>query len=125
MSVFVVDNATYNKIAGTLDHHKRYGQASYIHHAVRDVDVKAFVQILRVANYASFEKRYREPSAVLPIQFTTQTPMNQFQLLKSLDCIRYQIEVKHQAEDTLEQIISGVQREIISNLPQYNAANWG
>lgn len=126
MSVFIVDDATYIKIAGTLDHHKRYGHAAHnIQHALRDVDVKTFVQILRFANYVSFEKPYQESAAVPPIRFSTQIPMNHYQLLKSLNCIQYQIEVKHQAEDTIERVISAVQYEIISTLPQYNAANWG
>lgn len=128
MSVFLVDDSTYQKVAASLVHYQRYGRYSTLTYELRDVNIAKFVETLRTANYKSYDERYRESSPIPPFTFQPTTPLQMFQLLKSLECIEYQtyqIELKHDAEHDLENIMTAIRKEIIRTLPQYEAAKWG
>ncbi|MBW5471590.1 hypothetical protein GPJ61_27775 [Brevibacillus formosus] len=134
MSVMIVKDTTYRKIAVTLC-------------TTRDVSIERFlisqayqnkieyrwqfveqeVERLREANYLSFNQLYKENCVVNPLPSFTGIGSYEslIDLLKALECIHYQIELKDFDDSFLTGLIQRLKDSIIADLPEYKEAQWG
>lgn len=152
MSVQVLDIKTYEQVLNRLFHYCQNSESGinnceYIRSqtsTMADFQYKEWILSLvrgwYKLNDKSYATKYTEGNATPEvadfINFKNTTkPINSFQCLKFLHCIRYNIELdtigrgklsieeKHEYGE-LEKIISSIQDSIISSLPQYDSSNW-
>jgi len=96
---------------------------------------KAFVKELYILNQKSYFEAYKHHKSVSEnfqlkeLEIKTIRAVSVHQLLKTLQCIRYQIEGKEfeesQTVKTLDEIINKIKDYIIEIIPEYEAAEWG
>lgn len=126
MSVMIVSDETYNKVASTLEHHKLYGRMYGVQKILWNVDIQKFIEKIRAANYQSYAERYREETEIPPFKFRQAITVNEYQLIKSLDCIAYNIELEQfDGSETLYKLMNAIRKHIVMRLPEYDNAAWG
>lgn len=130
MSAYIVEPKTINRVVSfcILDRDlcewiKIYGKY--------DLDTKQgqnkFANDLYQMNIEAVNQRYDEknPQELIVFQFV---PVNQFQALKSMQCLQYQCDEgdipNTELYKLLTQIIYMLEDKIISSLPQYEIAEW-
>lgn len=104
---------------------------------VSETELSDFMTSLMNLNYRSYDKKYRIKKAnrhiIMPYKFTVGfSDSSAYQLLKHLQCIKYQIEPEYckpnKAEKQhllfLDKLIDSVTSSIIGSLPEYNKAKW-
>lgn len=89
-------------------------------------------QMLQEANVAAVNDRYEEHSPVLNPSFVRvriPKPWTPVQLYKNLQCLRYQMAEGNVPEmeiyKELDALVGDLADIIVSNSPDYNAAEWG
>jgi len=92
--------------------------------------VKKFVRKLYQANLTTWNNRYNESDKMLDIFPATGKPFNEYQTLKTLQALHYNIEVEYAptAKKLLEQVeimIDEITNNIVINLGGYAVAQWG
>lgn len=126
MSVAVLSSETFVKLAATLQYQKEYGRISGIQYVLWNVDVEKFVDGLRQANARSFQEKNTEDVKLPEIKYCSTMPLNQFQLVKTMESIQYNIELDdYEGKDTLATLIFTVMKHIVRKLPEYEMAVWG
>ncbi|MDD9309810.1 hypothetical protein PUS82_00495 [Cytobacillus firmus] len=129
MSVFLVEDETFVKVFNTL--------ALNQNHLIKGLsegyglsDLKGEIERLHEANYRSYYMRYNEIPNYKPLVISERDFSrfdNPHQLLKSMECILYQIELDEKSFDYsfINRAIYLVTRSIIESLPEYDKAIWG
>ncbi|PKR83020.1 hypothetical protein [Heyndrickxia camelliae] len=93
--------------------------------------MKEDIQKLHTANYESYARLYKIPHFQYEPLVIKDNDYSRFdnlcQLLKSLECIRYNIELGPKEFDYtfIEKTIQVVKNAIIESLPEYEKAIWG
>jgi len=92
--------------------------------------LQGFFKSLIVLNAKSWNARYNENEPISNnLDFTRGKTLNPYQLLKSLECIAYQIEGDELTDSNtfgyLERMISELTGRILGNIPEYENAKWG
>jgi hypothetical protein len=80
-----------------------------------DTALRSFVQALRTANIKAYNERCHENEPVRILSFTPRAPFNAIDLIKALQCIRYNIDdqnVKGRAKRLEKLIIYLMERYI-------------
>jgi hypothetical protein len=129
MSVMMVHSKTYVKVFNSLV----LSQNWIVKQIVQNygfVGVKKEIQKLYEANYQSYAERYKIPVEIEPLVISDKNfdkCESLCQLLKSLKCIEYQIELDEKKFDYkfLRKSISIITSAIIEGHPDYQSANWG
>lgn len=81
---------------------------------------------LYLLNALSYADRYNEGiRPPKPLNFDKGKAQNPYQLLKSLECINYQIEVEDNPHvETLHKLIKELTHRLIESNPDYKTAKW-
>ena len=94
--------------------------------------IKQFILNIRKSNIISYHIRYNDPLISLNDDIFENITINPFSykgnicsLIKSLHCIRYQLEEELPINKTLDSLIDRFQQSIVMALPEYEAAEWG
>ena len=79
--------------------------------------------LLNALSYADrYNENFQEP---VKLRFDKGKKVSNWQLLKSLECIRYQIEVENNKNvETLDKLISELKNRLIDMIPEYKNAKW-
>ena len=114
----------------------QYGAKGYTPNAKEYEGIKRFVGVLRAQNSRAFHAaylhrddmgNYRTPKYNALREHDTlprkKEPLTPVQLLKSLECISYNLDA-HEVP-LLKTVINCLRSQIIDNLSEYKAANWG
>lgn len=127
MSVMIIRKETFEKIAATINFRRNRWHFDYPERVINN-----YVRSWFVANYESYGLRYNEDVSeylAQELDFKFYLPMNDYQLLKSLHCIRYNIEhdefEKTADYEVLGDVIERLTSDIIQDLPEYEEAEWG
>ncbi|MBK7380428.1 MAG: hypothetical protein IPJ03_15850 [Ignavibacteriales bacterium] len=82
---------------------------------------------LYLLNALSFADRYNGDIQTPPmLNFSKGKRVSNWQLLKYLECIDYQIEIENNPNvDTLKKLIEELKSRLISLIPGYKNAKWG
>jgi len=130
MSAYIVEPKTINRVVSycVIDRDLCEWIKFYHHYDLDTEEGKnKFANDLYKMNVEAVNQRYNEINTIKPIKFEF-TPVNQFQALKSMHCLRYQCEEGDVPETelfkVLDSIIHFVEHRIISSLPQYEIAEW-
>lgn len=129
MSVMTVNNQTYVKVFNTLFINQNYN-IKRIKESLGAKKLIDEIQKLHKANYESFTRSYKisdlqyEPLTIKDNDYSRFD--NLFQLLKSLKCIKYNIELEPKEFDYtfIDRAIEIVKDAIIESLPEYEKAIW-
>ena len=80
----------------------------------------------------SYNVRYNDPLISLNDDIFKNVTINPFSykgnicsLVKSLRCVRYQLEEELPINKTLKNLINRFQQSIVMSLPEYEEAEWG
>lgn len=129
MSVMMLSEKLYSTV---LDNIGRYHKQPYF--MPLRMDVEPIIPVLYLLNYKSYNARYREDNTTgfIPFRYCKDTvDISPFQLLKYLQCIRYQIEKNicvsfegKQAVNYLDEWIEGMTNGILRSIPEYENAKW-
>lgn len=127
MSVMMLSNKLYSTV---LDNLGRYQNCPYF--MPMRMDAEHLFPILYLLNHKSYTARYKgEPADFQPFKYCDKTAdINPCQLLKYLQCIRYQIEdvaatyEEKQAVKTLDTWIDNMTSGILRSIPEYEQAAW-
>lgn len=137
MSVLIVSDATYQKVANSLF---MPGDSGYLrircfiesyaeqkYWPTRWQAIEDEIEKLRKANYLSFEQRYKTSVSYIPLVYSgsRERCQNLPELLKALECIEYQIELNDFDFTFVRGLIEVIKDTIIENLPEYQNAYWG
>lgn len=124
MSVMILPDQTYQEVVRALQC-SRGDSVSYL---AGRYDITEEIEKLRVANTTCYNNRYKENIRLQSITYTTKhNGISNFQLLKSLECIRYQLEPEFVSfnEQFLDKLIHAVMADIIHDINEYEEADWG
>jgi len=144
MSVFIIEPKTIENICRTLESGDYFTNGSknmlysYLEYGYFFPDengndtnrIRSLLKKLYEINIISWNERYNEnePLETNIIDFNKGKPTNIYQLLKSLECLRYQIEGEILEQDSrvqdLDRLIEQITSKIINNLPEYENAKW-
>lgn len=128
MSVIVLTDKLYSVC---LDNIGRFHE--YPYNLPYRMDVEKTFETLRNMNHKSYAKRYDEDddSEELPYVYEPNSiKINEFQLLKYLQCIEYQIEPykmnfnERRSLSLLQEWIKNLMSGIVYNIPEYREAEW-
>ena len=92
--------------------------------------IQEFVTSLCDLNEQSYNKRYNKQTKAGEelskfINFRFKNPkINTYQMLKYLQCIQYNIELKHENVLILDKAINEISHRIINELPEYQTAKY-
>ena len=94
--------------------------------------IKQFILDIRKSNLISYHVRYNDPLISLNDDIFKNVTINPFSykgnicsLVKSLRCVRYQLEEELPINKTLKNLINRFQQSIVMSLPEYEKAEWG
>lgn len=129
MSVMIVKGETYVKLVNSIYLH---GENWIIDHALNGMDFEAVCNEFKKMHWAvkeSYNRRYRE-SGYRELKISDKDYSrfdNPCQILKSLECIKYQIELDEKEFDFifLNKMIETYKTVIIEGLDEYKEAQWG
>lgn len=149
MSSYICSPKHFNSIEYTLIERFKYNRNDYFdYNFSKDVQVvRDYVDSLREINVLCVILQYKhhyvgvldeqiEAERFFLKEKTSKKLLNDFQLLKALECLSYQIEINYLKElrglteleqsslDFLSGIKNTVRRKIINNLSEYNNAEW-
>lgn len=124
MSAFIVSNKTMNQALEAMR------LCGFNHHGIYlddpDDNQKLGEKLLEL-NAKAVAQRYKEPEQKTDFKFEW-SECNEFQALKSLQCLIYQCSEGNVPETELYKILkeceSSLQQLIIDELPRYKAAKW-
>ena len=145
MSVMIVSDETYIRMYQKMKSYQNRWivNKNYCHTlALSDKECKEVVLTWRFLNLWSYDCRYNTQtdygledksfSEKLDAAPTDETAMSIYEMLKSMQCVRYQIEVNttqnklwSKCMDYLDKAIIELSDRIIKSLPEWNAARWG
>lgn len=134
MSVFIVSDATYQKVANSLFMPGDSGYLrikcfveSYVVQKYWRTAIEDEIEKLRKANYLSYEQRYKTPVTYIPLSYSASRErfQNLPELLKALECIDYQIDLNDFDFTFVRGLVRVIKDTIIENLPEYQNAQWG
>tara|TARA_R110000824_G_scaffold54254_3_gene149759 strand:- start:158 stop:631 length:474 start_codon:yes stop_codon:yes gene_type:complete len=108
---------------------------------LREDRIINFVNELMQANKLSYWYKYKEPynhddGDIIRKNYKTETETScvlvdaesfwsRYQVIKTLACVRYNIEVAHESSKMLDGVIQALCFNIIQDLPQYEESEWG
>lgn len=131
MSVMLIDPKSFKKNVDALNRFSwlyLYGKTLYFD------EIEPIMDTLQEMNVRSYNERYNENAEVIPYRevYTSERHNNLLELLKSLQCLRYNIELdekkftfnKYRAWKFLNDQIEAIKSYIISELPEYKNAQW-
>lgn len=94
--------------------------------------IKQFILDIRKSNLISYHVRYNDPLISLNDDIFENSNIialsyrgNICSLVKSLHCVRYQLEEELPVNKTLDNLINRFQGSIVMSLPEYESAEWG
>lgn len=127
MSVMIINVETFENVAESLFFNYNYRLKGKFQDFK---DVKALVTSWFELNCLSYSIRYNENVSTYGPNFEKKAEkLSNIQLLKSLECIRYNIEFDKEEEHTsvrkLEKFITLMKDIIIEDLVEYQTAQWG
>ncbi|MBG9568416.1 hypothetical protein [Brevibacillus agri] len=134
MSIMIVSNSTFQKVANTLFTPRQLRVQHFLEsYAERNRVpyrwnlITQELEKLREAQYLSYEQLYKEKRECPPINYseTRESYKSLVELLKALECIHYQIELKDFDDSFVLALIRVIKDAIIENLPEYQDAHWG
>lgn len=134
MSITIVCNSTFQKVANTLFHPRNYRIKCFMEsYSERNLWPNCWegiiqeIEKMRVAQYRSYEQRYKEGKICEPFNYCESRDRyaHLAELLKALECIIYQIEEKDFDATFVQELIPVIKDAIIEDLPEYKAAVWG
>lgn len=127
MSVMGINDETFVKVYNTLLIMQETQIKFTISHFARDAKTNLFNLIdgLRKANIDSYNERYNKNCSLIPFSDVISSgTLSRVQLLKSLQCIDYNIELKEYDYSFIKKLIEDIKDSIINSLPEYEAAKW-
>lgn len=121
MSVICLNDEVYSRVLESID--------SFTYHPYflpHSDDCEKTIIALRSLVYKSYAIRYSEITRMDEFKPVSCEPANIYQLLKTLQCIRYQIEVDEDSREikALDGWIQSIMQGIIGQAPEYEAATW-
>lgn len=136
MSVALLSDHTYNRVIKTLNHltfhaeHLTIDQDtlrnfSFLHSCKGKNGLEHALKYARAQNYRSYKQAYFETENVeySKLVYTECAPYANFwQLLKSLECIQYQLATSN---TMLDKVTALVRSHCINTTADYNSATWG
>ena len=140
MSVMMLHNETYENCHNTLNSGGYMTNGSewclfgFLDWGYYDQNeftkLQGFFKSLIVLNAKSWNTRYNEDEPITEnLNFNKGKMLNPYQLLKSLECISYQIEGDTLTDSNtfryLERMIRELTARILSHIPEYENAKWG
>ena len=92
--------------------------------------VSKFIRKLYHANISTYNNRYNETGQIFDIITVTGEPMNKYQVLKTLQCLHYNIEEEYfpSGKKLLEQLqimINEIIYNLVTEQEEYKNAVWG
>lgn len=136
MSAFIVQDKTVNRIVTFLNSDARNDSGRDFRRLGYDLsqveDLERLARDLHLLNCDAVDDRYGKGTAAsdVPCAFTFhfENGVDRFQILKSASCPRYQCSEGDVPErplyKALEGFIASLSYDIISDLPQYDKAQW-
>lgn len=145
MSVMIVSDETYIRMYQKMKSYRnrRTVDENYCRTlALSDKECREVVLTWRFLNLWSYDCRYKTQtdygladeslSGKLEPSPGDETAMSIYEMLKSMQCVRYQIEVDttqnewwNKCMEYLDKAIIELSDRIIKSLPEWNAARWG
>jgi len=138
MSVMLISDTVYNRVLVSLRHltfdsehttieQDRLRNFTFLHGCKNKTGLEHAIKCARAQNYRKYRNKYRELKediqySELKERYNTVVYTNNWQLLKSLEFINFQLEVNN---PLLETLINLVMRHCIETTPQYYKAKWG
>ena len=126
MSVIVLSDKLYSVC---LDNIGRFH--GYPFNMPLRMDAEDTFETLRNMNCKSYSQRYEEDDNYFPFAYVSNSiKIDEFQLLKYLQCIEYQIELEKMgfkerlALKRLQEWIKSLMSGIVYNIQEYKAAEW-
>lgn len=129
MSVMIINDNTYNKVASTIEtmiERNRVYCYPYNQQPLNELRkmIQHEVTQLRKQNYISYDKRYKDNIQVDSMEYYPTMPMTRIQLYKALQAILYQIETNY-TSIFIDKFMKALANKIIMDLPEYETAQWG
>jgi hypothetical protein len=129
MSVMIINDNTYNKVASTIETMiERNRVYCYPYNQQPLNELKKMIQHevtqLRKQNYISYDKRYKNDTPIDDLKYYSTIPMTRIQLYKALQAILYQIETNY-TSIFIDKFMKALANKIIMDLPEYETAQWG
>ena len=129
MSVMIINDNTYNKVASTIETMiERNRVYCYPYNQQPLNELKKMIQHevtqLRKQNYISYDKRYKNDTPIDDLKYYSTIPMTRIQLYKALQSILYQIETNY-TSIFIDKFMKALANKIIMDLPEYETAQWG
>ena len=129
MSVMVINDNTYNKVASTIEtmiERNRVYCYPYNQQPLNELRkmIQHEVTQLRKQNYISYDKRYKNDTPIDDLKYYSTMPMTHIQLYKALQSILYQIETNY-TSIFIDKFMKALANKIIMDLPEYETAQWG
>ena len=93
-------------------------------------DVSKFVRKLYHANISTYNSKYEEDAQIFDIIKVTGEPMGKYQVLKTLQCLHYNIEEEYfplgkKLLENLKIMIDEIMYNLVASQPEYENAIWG
>jgi predicted house-cleaning noncanonical NTP pyrophosphatase (MazG superfamily) len=139
MSSFIVEDKTINIIVSWIDEHT-YGNTildGYVQQALKkvgissfknDKELEEFANCLLYLNKLAVDYRYDE-KRIMPKMKFKRVEVSNIQVLKSMQCLRYQLDEgevpKHKLFKFLSELIDVLKDDIIYRMTEYEKAVWG
>lgn len=134
MSVLVADPKIYEAIYSKMLSYRNRNQVDInfcsVFNRMTEEEIQQFVKTLCNLNEHSYDRKYKEKTKIGEelskfINFSYQlSKINTYQMLKYLQMIRYNIEIKNKVLIKLDDAISEISYQIINQLPEYQIAKW-
>lgn len=145
MSVMIVSDETYIRMYQKMKSYqsRKVVDENYCNTlALSDKECKEVILTWRFLNLYSYDKRYNKQSDYeladkslsekLDSAPTDEKAMSIYEMLKAMECVKYQIEVDttqnqwwKKCMHYLDKAIAELSGRIIGSLPEYKAARWG
>ena len=129
MSVMIINDNTYNKVASTIETMIERNRVYCYPYNQRPLnELKKMIQHevtqLRKQNYISYDERYKNDTPIDALKYYSTIPMTRIQLYKALQSILYQIETNY-TSIFIDKFMKALANKIITDLPEYETAQWG
>lgn len=135
MSVMLLDiKKSGNLIEGICQFSQMWNSGNFLDHTdtgkLYHNDVSKFVRKLYHANISTYNNRYEEDAQTFDIITVTGKPMGKYQVLKTLQCLHYNIEEEYfpLGKKLLEQLqimINEIIYNLVTEQEEYKNAVWG
>lgn len=135
MSVMLVDiKKSGNLIEGICQFSQMWNSGNFLDHTdtgkLYHDAVSKFIRKVYHANIATYNSRYNEDEAILDIINVTGEPMGKYQVLKTLQCLHYNIEEEYfplgkKLLENLKIMIDEIMHNLVAEQEDYKNAVWG